>query len=312
MGFFVLYIDLILYFKFDARLQWMIYELFVLNGQKFRQLNIPVTFNTVNTIRQMLFLLHISQLLKYTITQHIAELNNQLNIAIKQSHMVIFKYRYLDFFYREYRALLQLSRHSDAQVVNELVLFGFIFNITLNLVAIGNLIFVKMSLPEQFVVFTIAILQIGISFTGCLQLISWSNAFCQSDKLLYTIQQVLESKQSEKLYKRVLKITAKLKLSIFYETVCSNDEFRFHMGNLGKISQKSLFEFIFLYSSFVLYVATMCSIFCPLVATSCLPLALSWPCIHFLSCHFLSRHSLSVHALRGVLGRSISPEHMLL
>ncbi len=50
---------------------------------------------------------------------------------------------------------------------------------------------------------------------------------------------------------------AKLKLAVFYETVCTKDKFRFTVGSYTDISYRSMFEFLLVYTGSVMYVAKM-------------------------------------------------------
>ena len=215
-----------------------------------------------NAFRQAVFLLNFLLLASFAVRRHLAELGRQLKtLAFKGKFRMqgpSFTYRFLAFYYREYRAQLDFARHTDHHVGSGLMFADLFTNTSINLVMIGKALFRPLSTGEKLVLAVMVPMQVSCTVVACLGMITWSEAFLKSDRLLYTVQlKVLVSKPEKECFHTKAMTTAKLKLSSFYETVCSTDEFRFHMGNLGKISKKNVFEFALLYSGFVLYVAKM-------------------------------------------------------
>lgn len=115
-------------------------------------------------------------------------------------------------------------------------------------------------------------------------MISWSDCFTRAAGLLYRTQMRMTTWEEEgdkgggkrrgeegekgkgvhllQLHRRAVMAIAKLKLMVFYEQVCpagssSGSEFRFTVGQLAKISQKSMAEFAIIYSGLIFYVAKM-------------------------------------------------------
>ncbi len=241
---------------------------------------VPVLFNTVTTIRQCFFMMHIVSLVAYLSAQYCAELNSQgrsllmissgSNSSSKRKEKTWSRfetqqqqqqqvYRTLDFMHAEYWAMLRLSRHCDQKVISGLMFTTFACNITLNLVMVGHLIFKALSLSEQLVLVAITLLQLGFTLIGCASLISWSTAFYRSHRIMYSAQQMLVMEQEEPVSvvrqktvengwkrRRQALIRAKLKLAAFYEMACpSSDQFNFRTPNFAQ-NRASKIIFLFL------------------------------------------------------------------
>ena len=99
-------------------------------------------------------------------------------------------------------------------------------------------------------------------------LVAITQCFYRADGLLFRVQLMLKSGKKESgkndcaqkwlsLYREQQCTRAKLKLAVFYETVCTEDPFRFTVGSLAKVSWEWSLEFAFFYAGFVLYVAKM-------------------------------------------------------
>ncbi len=241
------------------------------------------------SIREVLFALHILYLNTFTVSGHVAELNEWLGTVLRrQSTLPMLKYRHLDLFYGEYRRLLAQARYANAQVVSPVMAATVATQLALNLLATGFLLFRRLYPGEQLLLVAFAAIQFLLATGACLGLTTWSEVFNRSSALLYRAQLVQlcggggggggrrswnevgegsqqqqqhqqQQQQQQQLYRRALLITAKLKLMVFFEQVCRRrgDEFRFTVGSLAKISRRSLYEFAFLYSSLVMYVAKM-------------------------------------------------------
>ena len=241
-------------------------------------------------VRLGLFAIHLLALFSFLGNAHMAEMNESLRIAVSQSTLTMFRYRFLGLFYGEYRRLRWLAWHTDRTVISQLMAAAFLSNIALNVVIIGHLLFRAPSTAERLVMVVVVGLQTLLGLLASLALIRWSDCLAVSDRLLFRAQLYLLKSQEEKLgehhqllYKRTLLSMAKLKLNTFYEQVAggaggvsSRDDFRFTIGALGRISKKSLYEvscfqvfkviqslfyfyqqFFIAYTSIVMYVAKM-------------------------------------------------------
>lgn len=238
---------------------WMLFrEDFPLNLFVFAAVELFFTlFDTWNALRQCFFLLHTLLLFVFLTVRHLGDLKDSLSIAVKQSTLKMFQFRYLDHFYSEYRTLLNFAYTINQSLVSQLLFTIFASNMAINLVIIGNLLFRPLYRSEQLVMLAIVVLQTVLILSACLGLTIWSDFFGQSDRLLYRAQLILLREKGDHVYRKLVLITAKLKLAAFYETVCTRDEFRFTLGYLGKINSKSLYEFIVVYTGVVMYVAKM-------------------------------------------------------
>ncbi len=227
-------------------------------------------YDTWNAIRQCLFLLHTLQLFVLLAVQHLGELTSSLHTNIKQrseNFTSILNFRFLTIFQSEYWQLLAFAWTINEKLVSQLLFFIFASNIAINLVIIGNLLFKTLYTSEQLVMMAIIGLQTVLLLSACLGLSVWSKCYSgRTDGLLYRAQMMIKSgKTVDKDYELYVSswrsnvTMVKLKLMAFYEQVCTNDEFRFTLGYLGKISPKSLLDFFIVYSGFVLYVAKMVS-----------------------------------------------------
>ena len=209
-------------------------------------------------VRLGLFAIHLLALFSFLGNAHMAEMNESLRIAVSQSTLTMFRYRFLGLFYGEYRRLRWLAWHTDRTVISQLMAAAFLSNIALNVVIIGHLLFRAPSTAERLVMVVVVGLQTLLGLLASLALIRWSDCLAVSDRLLFRAQLYLLKSQEEKqgnqlLYKRTLLSMAKLKLNTFYEQVAggaggvsSRDDFRFTIGALGRISKKSLCEVSYL------------------------------------------------------------------
>ncbi|KAH9392152.1 hypothetical protein TYRP_022177 [Tyrophagus putrescentiae] len=214
-----------------------------------------------SAIWQCFFALHLLTLITFLSSGHMTELNDSLAVALKQSHLVMFKYRFLAYFQREYHLLLGVARYTNAAIVSQLMFGTLLSNITLNVVMIGNLLFRKsLHISEKGVMLTVVTLQTVLALLAVFGLTFWSSTFFQcSDRLLFKAQLILASKEGDPLYRRSVMTMAKLKLAGFFEQVLTTDEFRFTLGPFGKISKAYFYNFALLYSGIVMYVAKMVS-----------------------------------------------------
>ncbi len=184
--------------------------------------------------------------------------------------------------------MVSLATAANDQLISRLIFTGALANLPVNLVMLGNLLFGRM---PPFAVATMLIGTIGQS-TGPLIVVALltaiSASFYRSDGLLYKAQLTMVtstviydnehsnfsmSKQNSKnescvkpgqklklnqrFYQNKVTLLTKLHLAVFYETVCTKDKFCFTFGPYTKISHKSVSEFAFVYSGFILYVAKM-------------------------------------------------------
>ena len=223
-----------------------------------------ISYAAWKTIRETLFSLNVVLLSSLVANRHIDQLNGQLRTAVqfRQRQLAVFKYRYLDYFYAEYLRLLRYAGALNRAVARWLMLIAVISNLSLNVLLLGNLFFRRKTATvkgsEHLLGLVFITVQTTLAGAGSLVLSTWSDAFRRSQGLLYTVQlKVLAIKEGELLYRRSLIITAKLKLSAFYEQVCTTKVFHFTVGHLGAVSRKSLLDFVIVYSGFVMYVAKM-------------------------------------------------------
>lgn len=182
-------------------------------------------------------------------------------------------------FYREYRWLLALMGRFNDRLVSRLLLSNGFANLAINLVFVGSLLTKRNLAPAVVAAMALGTggqtLVVSIIATG---LTTIANSFYRSDRLLYRAQLTLMAfpitKQYTSFFARngneqmqsfrrqaaaavATTLLAKLKLAVFYETVCTKDKFRFTVGSYTDISYRSMFEFRFVYSGFVMYVAKM-------------------------------------------------------
>lgn len=220
----------------------------------------PLLFNIWNTLRQLFFCTHILLLFVIVTKGHMTFLNASLDVANfnqADTHAYFRFIHKLNSFYSEHWRMLSFARHVNSHVISQLMGVIFVSNITINLVIVGSLLFRRLYISESLIMLVLITLQTSFAIITCLSMTSWSECFYQSDSLLYRAQLNLATTKVDQLYKRALVSTAKLKLMVFFETVCTSKKFHFTMGSLGKISHQTLYEFIFVYSSLVFYVAKM-------------------------------------------------------
>lgn len=250
-------------------------------------------YNTFNCFRFNTFFVHTLLVLHAVVREHIRELNSLLKRIIsgkpKRTHLKNHQneknsagqfehYRLLRRFYQEYRYLLAILRNANYQLVSRILFTALVANLTFNLVTLSLLLFQRVapsSLPERITLLMLACGQTFIAALCVSVLSSTTQHFYRSNNLLYRVQLMLGScnnddegnKQNsretadvqklELIYRQTMCTTAKLKLAAFYETVLTTNEFRFTVGYLAKISWRTLYEFLIVYSGFVMYIAKL-------------------------------------------------------
>ncbi len=187
----------------------------------------------------------------------------------QQNHRLL---QFLKRFYHDYRWLLSVATETNSQLASRLFFTAIIFNLPINLVMVGELLFRE--LPQLAVVAFLLIIcfQIILVMLVAVLAIAISNSFYLSERLLFKVQLALtadqltvstenrKGKQQQQwryFCHRSSMLLAKLHLTVFYETICTKKKFRFTFGPHAKISYQSMFEFILFYSGFMLYVAKM-------------------------------------------------------
>ncbi|KAH9410098.1 hypothetical protein TYRP_009851, partial [Tyrophagus putrescentiae] len=142
---------------------------------------------------------------------------------------------FLSRFYHDYRCLQSLATTANSQLTSRFLFISILANLPINLVLVGNLLFRQ--LPP------IAISMILI----CLL----------AQTFVPLILATLFTSITDCLYRSDPLIRAKLHLAVFYETVCTKNKVRFTFGPHAKVCYRSMFEFLFVYSGFLLYIAKM-------------------------------------------------------
>lgn len=248
-----------------------------------------------NCIRIVSFTLHIIHQYSFIANNHVNELNQSLKLTVVQTlpllniqfspstptftrkrrdQVLAQTHSNLGRFYVHFRWMVSIARKFNS-VISPLAIITIFPHMALNLLLIGNILFRPLPLLERMIMLQIACLQIVYAFLLAGSLISVSQAFYRSDGLLYRVQQVLlrfsRNDVCNVAIKRKGQLTmpgrcflsnwnaetlGMLKLATFYETICSEDVFRFTVGHLVKLNWRSLQEFFYVYSVFVMYIST--------------------------------------------------------
>ncbi len=198
----------------------------------------------------------------------------QPSLAVLQLQLLLHR------FYREYRWLLASMGLFNDCFVSRTLLTNGLTNLVINLVFVGNLLFRQNRLAFAMAAFMVLIIVAQVLIVGTIAtgLTTISNGFYRSDRLLYQAQlsmtvfpprqDCFRSKNSNESDRQqnfcwrrqtaaATTVLAKLKLAVFYETVCTKNKFRFTVGSYTDISYRSMFEFLFVYTGFLMYVAKM-------------------------------------------------------
>lgn len=225
---------------------------------------IQLSFFIWKTVREILFMIHNLQLSSFIAKRHINELMATLKQATltKGAKLSVFRYRHLHYFYSEFSHLLRYGTVVNELVVSWMLLVTLLTNLVCNVFTVGRLVFDKspLLLSEQLVLLVFLLMQWLLGVTACSGMINWSNAFTRSERLLYRVQMSLvsgndeDASQGGRPYKMAVLFRTKMKLAAFYERVCKRDDFRFTVGSLAKIDNKSMFEFSLFYSGLIMFV----------------------------------------------------------
>lgn len=238
-----------------------------------------MAFHMWSIVRTALFCLNIILVWSFAMKRHFDELNKALlALAVdgiaKNAKMLLNQLPgralpVLDRLYREYHWLKVSSRRASEQITSQLLFTAILSNLAVNLVIIGNLLFRPLPPVTATLMVIIGLLQSVIAYTAASGLANSANCFYQSEGLLYRLQlKLTDTKcwtkrdqgegglQANRKMKNVW-VLQKLKLAHFYEIVCTENKFCFTFGNLSNINHKTMFEFMYAYSGFVMYVSKM-------------------------------------------------------
>lgn len=255
--------------------------------------DLVIALHTWSIIRTALFCLHIVLVWSFAVKRHFEELNAALLAAVltvdrkapenSVAKMPLIQNQspgralpvLLDRFYREYHWLQAACRRADEQITSQLLFTGVAANLAVNLVLIGNFIFRSLPPVVTSLMVFIGLLQSVIAYTAASGLAGTSGCFYQSEGLLYRLQLKLtestkctwtrrvdpggeggsEQELRNRRKRRNVWILQKLKLAHFYEIVCTENKFCYTFGNLSNINHKTMYEFMYAYSGFVMYVS---------------------------------------------------------
>ena len=241
-----------------------------------------ISFHVWSIARTAIISLHIILAWSFVGKHHFEELNSLLALALLgetaktaeggslslencSSHFEIFQL--LRRFYREYHWLLSILQRFNRQIVSQIYFTAIVSNIAANLVIIANLLFRNLPPVAITIMILFIFFQTLIAYVAAHGLANISNCFHQSDHLLYQLQlkitcnwqntKQLNQTKLKLIYLKSLWISQKLKLAVFYEMVCTTNKFCFTFGEHSKINHKTMFEFMFVYSGFIMYVSKM-------------------------------------------------------
>ncbi|KAH9387752.1 hypothetical protein TYRP_008949 [Tyrophagus putrescentiae] len=208
-----------------------------------------------NIVREAFILLHYALLFSLITGRHLAEEATALARALRQSTLFIFRYRFLESFRREHRWLLLTAQATNGSIVSRILLATLVTNLVLNVVLIGNLLFNRaLGVSERVVMVIVVAIQTGTVSVACLTMISWSDCFTRAAGLLYRTQMRMTTWEEEGDKGGGEK---RRRRGYVRPGPVPGAEFRFTVGQLAKISQKSMAEFAIIYSGLIFYVAKM-------------------------------------------------------
>lgn len=225
-----------------------------------------ISYFAWNAVREVLFMIHIVQLTSFMARQHIRELSGRFRMLISRAlarQEFALGPHYLEHFAAEHGRLLGYARESDREVISWVMLTTLLTNLAVNVLTIGKLLFARLCLKEQLFLWFAVGLQVALATASCGSLISWSACFNCSERLLFKAQVALVQARNGLVSggrhrgPPLMVTAAKLKLNVFYEQICTNDEFRFTVGPLAKVSPRNMLQFAFFYSGLVMYVTKM-------------------------------------------------------
>lgn len=152
----------------------------------------------------------------------------------------------LAFCRREHWHLLETSIFLNNTIVSPLFFLGILCNTSINVYFVFRLLFspVPAFLGEQLWMFFVAFMQALV----CLCAVS---LLLQMDKYLYLSRE--RPYQLQPFLKGSTAVRSKLKLSSYYECLTSPAAFHFTVGPIGRITRRTVFEFTFTYSAFLMF-----------------------------------------------------------
>ncbi len=221
---------------------------------------ILMSYGEWNSLRMGFFVFHIIGMQAFITRGRICELNSSISAFIFQSKVsksALPLRRALARYRQEHCHLLRIAVTINDLVSSRLMIAAFLTNIFINVMLIAKLIFeLPLRSAEAAVVILIIFAQTVFALLASLVQIAWSKALVSESSihLLYISQPMLrvmfkDQRQQQQqtssnfrgLFSTVMLIE-KLKLSFYFELVCTRKPFKFTLGHLGGISKKSFFE----------------------------------------------------------------------
>ena len=241
-----------------------------------------IVFHVWSLVRISFFSLHIILVWSFVGKHHFAELNCLLalavvgrtsktvqhdNLLIGSSRSHVETSQLLRRFYQEHHWFLSIFQRFNKQLVSKIFFTAIVSNVTLNLVMVANVLFRELSLEEITMMLLMILSQTLLAFIGAHSLASISNCLYRSKNLLFRLQLKITGnwQKTKKIYLNEIQfiyiknawIVQKFKLAVFYETICTKNKFHFTFGAHSKISHKTMYEFLLVYTGFIMYVSKM-------------------------------------------------------
>ena len=246
-------------------------------------------FATWQTLVGIFLLLQALFIVYAVVREHTTELSslllNKIKIRAYQHHHFFILNR---FYHEYYHLLFKTLRPANEHCFSRTLLFCLAAFLLFNLLVCEDLLLrVDSGSPqgksfdnhsnflEKAELLLMTAFQVVLVLAVIAGLVAITQCFYRADGLLFRVQLMLKGSAPQKeeprrndcaalrwlwsLYREQQQqcTRAKLKLAVFYETVCTEDPFRFTVGSLAKVSWEWSLEFAFFYAGFVLYVAKM-------------------------------------------------------
>ncbi|KAI2797833.1 hypothetical protein BLOT_015253 [Blomia tropicalis] len=135
--------------------------------------------------------------------------------------------------------------NGNDHILSPVIFAGFVSNFMLNIYLVSAIYFFRMRIGELLLCWCLMLSQILFANIALFSAKSFSNCLYISAHELQPAQYCL---------KRSYYLKDKFKLMTYFELIHSTNHFNFNVGPIGKINAKSIFEFYFFYSGYLMFI----------------------------------------------------------
>ena len=188
-----------------------------------------------NTIRLLLFGIHLIALPAFLSKHHLADLRNKLFIFMNKGQLNKL-IRTITLYQKEYRKIRHLAHHLNWHFVSPYLLVSFACHAIVSCLTVALLLGQRIALRERTLLTIFVLVQFLMLILGVELMVYVSAIFNSGSGGFYKVQLILSNLRHKSI------ICFKYKLLGLYELINSKNRFYFTMGPLGRVSHYALLK----------------------------------------------------------------------